>query len=33
MRKRVHSALKYLTPAEFEVAWFSKQNLDSQVPL
>lgn len=33
MRKRVHSSLKYLTPAEFEAAWLSKQNLDSQPPL
>jgi putative transposase len=32
MRKRVHSSLKYLTPAEFEAAWLSKQKLDSQVP-
>jgi putative transposase len=33
MRKRVHSSLKYLTPAEFEAAWLSRQNVDSQVPL
>jgi putative transposase len=33
MRKRVHSSLKYLTPAEFEAAWLSKQKLDSQLPL
>jgi len=33
MRKRVHSSLKYLTPAEFEAVWLSKQNLDSPVPL
>jgi transposase InsO family protein len=33
MRKRVHSSLNYLPPAEFEAAWHSKQILDSQVPL
>lgn len=33
MRKRVHSSLKYLTPTEFETAWFSKHNLDSHAPL
>jgi len=33
MRKRVHSSLKYLTPAEFEAAWHSRQTVDSQVPL
>jgi putative transposase len=33
MRKRVHSSLHYLTPAEFEVAWLFKQQLDSQPPL
>ena len=33
MRKRVHSSLKYLPPAEFEAAWLSKQKLDSQAPL
>lgn len=33
MRKRVHSSLKYLTPAEFEAAWLSKQNVDSHAPL
>ena len=33
MRKRVHSSLKYLTPAEFEAAWLSKQTLVSQTPL
>lgn len=33
MRKRVHSSLNYLTPAEFETHWFSTQNIDSTVPL
>jgi putative transposase len=33
MRKRVHSSLKYLTPLEFETAWLSRHNLESQVPL
>lgn len=33
MRKRVHSSLKYLTPAEFEAAWLSTQKLDTQLPL
>lgn len=33
MRKRVHSSLNYLTPAEFEADWLSKQNLVSQAPL
>jgi putative transposase len=33
MRKRVHSSLNYLTPAEFEDHWFSTQNVDSRVPL
>ena len=33
MRKRVHSSLNYLTPAEFENHWFSTQNVDSKVPL
>jgi putative transposase len=33
MRKRVHSSLNYLTPAEFENQWFSTQNVDSRVPL
>jgi transposase InsO family protein len=32
MRKRVHSSLNYLTPAEFESHWLSL-TLDSQVPL
>lgn len=32
MRKRVHSSLKYRTPAEFEAAWHSRQNVDSPVP-
>jgi putative transposase len=31
MRKRVHSALNYLTPAEFETQWLSA-TLDSRVP-
>lgn len=33
MRKRVHSSLNYLTPAEFENHWSSTQNVDSKVPL
>ena len=33
MRKRVHSSLNYLTPAEFESHWFSMLNVDSRVPL
>lgn len=33
MRKRVHSSLNYLTPAEFESHWFSMLNVDSKVPL
>jgi putative transposase len=33
MRKRVHSSLKYLTPAEFETVWLSRQTLDSHTPL
>jgi putative transposase len=32
MRKRVHSSLHYLTPAEFESQWLSA-TLDSRVPL
>ena len=32
MRKRVHSSLNYLTPAEFEAQWLSA-TLDSRVPL
>lgn len=32
MRKRVHSSLNYLTPAEFEAQWVSA-TLDSKVPL
>ena len=32
MRKRVHSSLNYLTPAEFETQWLSA-TLDSRVPL
>jgi putative transposase len=32
MRKRVHSSLSYLTPAEFEAQWLSA-TLDSRVPL
>ena len=33
MRKRVHSSLNYLTPAEFESHWLSLLNVDSKVPL
>jgi putative transposase len=32
MRKRVHSSLRYLTPAEFESQWLSA-TLDSRLPL
>ena len=32
MRKRVHSSLNYLTPAEFEIQWLSA-TLDNRVPL
>jgi putative transposase len=32
MQKRVHSSLRYLTPAEFETQWLSA-TLDSKVPL
>jgi transposase InsO family protein len=33
MRKRVHSSLNYLTPAEFEINWLFRQKLDSQLTL
>jgi transposase InsO family protein len=33
MRKRVHSSLNYLTPAEFEAHWLSALHVDSKVPL
>lgn len=33
MRKRVHSSLNYLTPAEFESKWFSAGKVVSKVPL
>lgn len=33
MRKRVHSSLNYMTPAEFESHWLSMLNVDSKVPL
>jgi transposase InsO family protein len=33
MRKRVHSSLNYLTPAEFEAQWLFALHVDSKVPL
>lgn len=33
MRKRVHSSLKYLTPAEFESQWLAAARVDSRAPL
>jgi len=33
MRKRVHSSLNYLTPAEFEAHWLSALHVVSKVPL
>ena len=33
MRKRVHSSLHHLTPAEFESQWLSTQKVVSEVPL
>jgi transposase InsO family protein len=32
MRKRVHSSLNYLTPAEFESHWLSATKVDSNLP-
>lgn len=32
MHKRVHSSLKYLTPAEFESHWLSAMKVDSNLP-
>lgn len=33
MRKRVHSSLSYLTPAEFESHWLAATNVGSTLPL
>ena len=33
MRKRVHSSLNYLTPAEFESHWLSATKVDSNLPI
>jgi putative transposase len=33
MRKRVHSSLNYLTPVEFEIQWFSTDQVVNKMPV